>query len=34
MGEDAVRSFRPSIEGAKNMKNKIRRDLTRPPIDD
>jgi hypothetical protein len=34
MGEDAVRSFRPSNEGAKNMKNKIRRGLRRPPIDD
>ena len=33
MGEDAVRSFRPSNEGAKNMSNKIRRGLRRPPID-
>jgi len=34
MGEDAVRSFRPSNEGAKIMKNKICRGLRRPPIDD
>ena len=34
MGEDTVRSFRPSNEGAKNMKNKIRRGQRRPPIDD
>ena len=34
MGEDAVRSFRPSNEGAKNTKNKIRRGLRRPPIDE